>query len=707
MEPQTQSAFTEEKLQLTKTAVVMDEQFKQLDNTPRYTGSDFTEQVLEDARETTRKDLSSSSQQPYFARLDFEEVGTSSPSKLYIGKKGVNFNETNRPLVIDWRAPVASLFYSFTGGDTLASYECPEGDIEGKVHLKRNIVIRERELERVVDTYSEDSADASATDEFLIYRLGENKDNRLRDIVSTIQAEQDKIIRATKNISIIIQGVAGSGKTTVALHRLAYLLYQYREQVHAERMIIFAPNRMFLDYISGVLPELGVGDIQQTTFADWALDVLEHQVNLMDASEELDHWFAIKDTQQSHVDEIPPGRFKGSIAFMNYLETCLLQHAKDVVPSKPYEPWGGNALSPETVQEWFYQEYAHYPLVKRTERIHSRIERWIMMELDKVRDPSKRKEYKKLATQRLRTYMKLWPQYSPFGFYSEIMAPTENSRIVPQECRDFVPSHIKERTAKDIKKKKVREEDLPALVYIRHILYGNEGRSRFDHVVIDEAQDFSPFQVALLKRFTRENSFTILGDLSQGIHAYKGIHLWNEFIDLFESAESAYFQLDRSYRSTTEIINFANEVLINGGGDPLLAVPVFRSGQDVTVRQIATSKRIDEISTTVRHFQQTAAKTIAIVGRTAKECQLLHNALHNVGIEASLIDAKQSAYGGGISVVPVYLTKGLEFDAVVIVDADEHNYSSHPHDAKLLYVACTRALHELHLLYTGVKSPLI
>ncbi|MGN7309216.1 HelD family protein, partial [Bacillus subtilis] len=178
------------------------------------------------------------------------------------------------PLVIDWRAPVASLFYSFTGGEASATYEAPEGLIEGLVYLKRNVVIRQRILERVADTYNRDSDQPAVSDEFLVYRLGENKDNKLRDIVSTIQAEQDQIIRAARNTALIIQGVAGSGKTTVALHRLAFLLYQYKEQVSAEKMVIFAPNHMFLDYISDVLPELGVGDIQQRTFPDWAMNLL-------------------------------------------------------------------------------------------------------------------------------------------------------------------------------------------------------------------------------------------------------------------------------------------------------------------------------------------------------------------------------------------------------------------------------------------------
>ncbi|MBW7461129.1 DNA helicase UvrD, partial [Paenibacillus sepulcri] len=216
-------------------------------------------------------------------------------------------------LVVDWRAPIASLFYAFSGGEAPVAYESPEGDVEGTVHLKRNLMVRAGVLERVVDSYIRGQEEESVTDEFLLYRLGENKDNRLRDIVSTIQQEQDRIIRTEKNKTVFIQGVAGSGKTTVALHRLAYLLYRYADRIRAERMVIFAPNRMFLDYISGVLPELGVGDILQTTYNEWAIERLEKSVRLDESTDTMAYWFEHPRTREEM--EQAPGRIKGSLAF--------------------------------------------------------------------------------------------------------------------------------------------------------------------------------------------------------------------------------------------------------------------------------------------------------------------------------------------------------------------------------------------------------
>jgi DNA helicase-2/ATP-dependent DNA helicase PcrA len=694
---QTQSAYQDELKQLKKTTEVMDEQLHKIVVTPRYYGQDLTEQVLDFTRETKREQLQKAIAEPYFGRLDYQEVGKSQPSPLYIGKIGVEHAKTNELLVIDWRAPVASLFYSFTGGTEEAAYESPEdGIISGHVLLKRNLVIRQQVLQRVVDTYDRDSDAPAVADEFLLYRLGENKDNRLRDIVSTIQAEQDQIIRSVRNTAIVIQGVAGSGKTTVALHRLAFLLYQYRDNIRAERMIIFAPNSMFLDYISGVLPELGVGHIQQTIFQDWALALLDNEVKLTDSTKRLAYWFAIG-AKRPLIDNQAPGRFKGSINFLNYIDEKLKQFEAGWLPAADLVAWDDKTLLSKTIHEWFYVENKHYPLMKRRDRTVARMKRWIEIELTKFPSESLRKEYKKKANDRLRAYLKQWPEESPVSFYKTIFAE-------PQ-----VPEDLIKESSLLFKKKEVQPEDLAPLIYIHNRFYGIESEQMFDHVVIDEAQDFSPFQVALLKEQTRGGSFTILGDLSQGIHAYQGIWSWDEISSLFEADRTMYHQLDRSYRSTMEIIHFANAVLSRSRESITPAIPVFRSGEKVRLIQLSDEQqKVEALLKAVGKLQESGLiNTIAIVGRTEQECSLLHEALTHRGLSATLIQAGQREYRGGISVLPVYLTKGLEFDAVLIVDADPLHYEQNFQDAKLLYVGCTRALHELWLFYTGDASPLV
>ncbi|OCT14331.1 DNA helicase UvrD [Paenibacillus pectinilyticus] len=706
MDTKTQSAYQEELHRLEQTNIEIDKQLERLRATPVYYGPDLTEQALEALRENGRHNLAKAIDEPYFGRLDFEETGAGAPVPLYIGKAGVEDERNGHLLVIDWRAPVASLFYSFTGGLDAASYDSPDGIIDGLVYLKRNLVVRKQILQRVVDTYDRNEDSLSVGDEFLLYRLGENKDNKLRDIVSTIQAEQDRIIRAAKNTALIIQGVAGSGKTTVALHRLAFLLYQYREQVRAERMIIFAPNSMFLDYISGVLPELGVGNIGQSTFTDWALDVLENEVQIADQELTLQRWFALG-SKRPPVDDHAPGRFKGAMDFKLYLDDCLTKLEKTYVPVADFSPWDGAKLPIATIREWFFVENKHYPLVKRRERVVARIKRWMEMQLDKVWEQSLKKELKKKSAQKLRTYLTGWPEYTAFTFYKMLFTDKSRPESLPADLLQGIPESIVTASAKLFKKKEVQLEDLAPLLYIHTRLHGIPSDRMFDHVVIDEAQDFSPFQVTVLDAYTRNSSFTILGDLSQGIHAYQGIQDWKEFSSLFKEEETGYFELERSYRSTMEIIQFANSVLKRGVENPLLAVPVFRSGNKVRVLQTSLKERLPLLQRALTSLQGGSSSTIAVVARTEKQAQELHEALTALGIETNLITSKQRVYRGGISVLPIYLTKGLEFDAVILMDVTADHYETTLMDAKLLYVGCTRALHELWLVVTGELSPLV
>ncbi|MEW9180842.1 3'-5' exonuclease [Bacillus mycoides] len=683
--------FDEELQKMKDTLSTMDDQLEQLEKIPVYYGEDFKEQILESMRESNRQSLRIGVHEPYFGRLDFQEDGKEDVMPIYIGKVGVSDKDTMKPIVIDWRAPVASMFYSFTGGEELAFYHSPDGLVEGDVYLKRNISIRKRELERVVDTYLKGNEDVSHADDFLLYRLGENKDNKLKDIVSTIQSEQNDIIRAERNLPLLIQGVAGSGKTTIALHRLAFLIYEYREQLEAERMIVFAPNSLFLDYISSVLPELGVGNISQTTFPDWALRRLDGLVKLKQTEEKLKEAFSINRDEK----KVMLGKLKGTLEFKSFIEERMIQFEKDLVPTKDFEAWDKAVIPVEDVKKWMQVEYKHYPLKKRRERLVGRMKRWIEIELKKFGETNEKKLLKKEATKRLNTYMNFWSKMSPLSLY--------NSMIKSKEILEVLPEELVQETEKNCRKKEVYVEDLPALIYIQHRITGIEIGQKFHHVVIDEAQDFSPFQVYVLKEITLGNSFTILGDLSQAIYDYQGIEDWGAFKEVFQ--ETGYYELTRSYRSTKEIIEFANEIIKNAEIPVGLATPVFRSGEDVKV--IPAEDQFTEVLKTLQHLQTEDVKTIAVIGRTDDECRDIYEKLTNAGLTVNVIEADQSKYEGGISVVPVYLAKGLEFDAVILIDVDEEHYKNTKHDAKLLYVGCTRSLHDLWIFHSGEASPLI
>ncbi|MFC4617141.1 HelD family protein [Camelliibacillus cellulosilyticus] len=676
--------FDEEQKRLTQTLSIIDKQKAALDAIRQYTGSDITEIALDDMREKERMKLRIAGKEPYFARLDFQEDGKETANALYIGKAGCD-NGEGEPLVIDWRAPIASLFYSFTGGDTLAEYVAPEGIIEGHVHLKRNIVVRNRTLERVVDAYVKGTNDLSNIDEFLLYRLSERGSDKLRDIVSTIQSEQNDIIRSPKNVAMIIQGVAGSGKTTIALHRLAYLIYEHQDSLRPERMIIFAPNRLFLDYIAGVLPELGVGGIKQTTFNDWALERIDESVTFEEPE--------LRDeiNRRDKLDD----RFKESLAFLHVIDQTIKDLEASAVPDVPLTLWDGAELPPATIRQWFDQDYRSYPLMKRRERVETRIKQWMDSALKTIESETEKKTLKRRAGQKIRTYMKTWLNDSPLSFYMKLI----------KEHPD-IPIVVRRDTLQMLKQKKIGPDDLAPLVAIRNRFYGLEKGEKFHHVVIDEAQDFSPFQVALLNEMTIGQSFSILGDLSQGIHE-GGIDSWKAFTDVFNEDKIRYFQLVKSYRSTVEIIEFANQILLSGFEPLCLAEPIFRSGKDVQIIGCSESSRKEKIVQNLKSVIEGGRRNIGLITRTVSTCKSFYQTLIDADIQATLLSERQDRYEGGISVMPVYLSKGMEFDAVIIVDADQSSYPLDPEHAKLLYVACTRALHELWVFHNDTPSPLL
>lgn len=699
-----QSAYRQEQDRLDETLGEVDRQLAVIG--PRYFGDDFVEQVLDAKREETRERLALLAKEPYFGRLDFEERAPGrKPVPLYIGKRGMDRPASSEPYIVDWRAPVASLFYSFTGGEDAVEYDSPDGPVRGNVHLKRNLAIRERSLQRVVDSYVRGGDNLAVSDEFLLYRLGETKDNRLRDIVSTIQAEQDRIIRAPRPLALIIQGAAGSGKTTVALHRLAYLLYQYQEQIRAEKMIIFAPNAMFLDYISGVLPELGVGSIQQSTFADWAMELLEGAVKLADEGEALERRFALAPKRPTE-DDFAPERYKGSLAYRDWIDGMLDRFERTMLPEADFVPWEGHRLPAETIFEWFEVEYRHFPLAQRWDRLSARMKRWLEIAL-KEQNPGFRGMVERTAKQKLAAYLKKMAKPAPAAFYKLLYGLPKAPDWLDPAAAGAPPEPVAEATRRGLRKNIVRAEDLPALLWIRRRLYGADGHE-FDHVVVDEAQDVPPFQIALLNGHMREPSFTILGDLAQGIHEYKGVRRWEELAEVFPTERVSRHMLVQSYRSTTEIIEFSARIAAHAGTGLPSAQPVFRSGEPVAVSKLnGRAELVPFIAGFVAESLRDGMHTVAIIGRTGDACRTLHRELAEAGTEASLLEEGQRDYRGGLSVVPAYLAKGLEFDAVLVVDADAEHYRPVPQDAKLLYVACTRALHRLTLAHAGAPTPLI
>ncbi|WP_206832027.1 HelD family protein [Alicyclobacillus fructus] len=642
-------------------------------------------EMAEERRHQLRRAL----RDPYFGRIDFQPEGEA-PQKLYIGKQGIDHPSTGERVVLDWRAPAASVFYSFTGQGDEARYEAPGGEVRGTVSLKRNIVVRDGDLVRVVDSYVKGKTQAGSVDEFLLYRLADSKDSRLHDIVATIQAEQNEVIRADKNVPILIQGVAGSGKTTVALHRLAYLLYQHPEKLRADKMVIFAPSAMFVDYISEVLPELGVGDVQQTTFASFALRVLDHVVLLPDPAKRLRERFALRPSSEYEAmrREI---EVKGRIETLEALQDYLRNMENSMVPRRDVPSPVGPPISAETLARWFHVEYARYPVRQRRDRVIARVKRqWEMQAKDAGKAD---KAVKRQIASAARELEREWPELEPLPIYEGFL------RHHPELSLRSI-----QRPAKYGARPLVEPEDLPLLLAIHQWLYGVDARDVFHHVVIDEAQDFSPVHLRVLQAYCPSLSFTILGDLSQSIHSEAGFRDWDEVRALFPNG-SRYVEMSVSYRSTYEIVSFANRIL-EPFRPKVVARPVFRSGDPVVVEPVAWESRFDALIERLSE-ESRRATTVAVLTRTEEDAHVYHQMCLESGLDAHLLTAAQTHYEGGVSIVPVYLAKGLEFDSVILVDVDEAHYRLEERDAKLLYVGCTRALHRLRLFYCDRPSPCI
>jgi DNA helicase II / ATP-dependent DNA helicase PcrA len=686
------SQLQAERTHLNETVQRIHQQLRALEAIPRYYGDDLVEQSVDDIRQQQQVKLRKAKPSPYFGRMDFQAADNAMEAeKLYIGKVGIQDDQSGAIVVVDWRAPISSLFYAFSGEEEEVSYRSPDGMVTGIVHLKRNLAIEHEELVRMVDSYVRGETSTGLADEFLLYRLSEHKDSRLRDIVSTIQAEQDRIIRGPRARAMFIQGVAGSGKTTVALHRLAYLLYEYQDRVRAEKMMVFAPNQMFLDYISDVLPELGVGDIAQTTFTNWAMNVIAVPLTVVSNTDRYQQWFAPSRKTTLSDDLV---RFKGSLACKQMLRAAVDVVLEDFVPTADLSLWDGCVLPADTIHDWFEKEYRHLAPNPRRERVLARIKRFVESTYKEVQMDDPRGTMRKSAQTKLRAYTRSWPPLDVIKLYRAAMSEHPVYGGASKTVRKVGSTW------------QVSPEDLAPLVFLQDTIEGLASTSQFHHVVFDEAQDFAPLQLAVVAARTPSNSCTILGDLSQSIFPHQGVDAWAELMEVFNEGSVDYFELNRSYRSTMEIVQFAGRIL---GRHTVVspAVPVFRSGHAVTVSEAETDRLSREIADRIEEAKQGGAQSVAILTRTDEEAADLWQALSESGVQVHHLYAGNEAYEGGVSILPIYLSKGLEFDAVILVGVTAEQFPDEALSAKLLYVGCTRALHRLHIITSKSPSPLL
>lgn len=649
---------------------------------------------------------------PYFARVDFKTEDADEVH--YIGK--MTLLKDLKMLITDWRAPVSSLYYEGRIGQ--ASYDCIDGTIAGSITLKRQYQIENGVMEGFTDV------DVTANDEFLQAALGASKDRRLGDIVATIQAEQNKIIRAPLNVPLIVQGVAGSGKTTIALHRIAYLLYTHGDKLKASDIMIMAPSRFFLSYISDVLPDLGVNQVVQTTFEDYICDTLDlSKWNIVPPLSALSE--AINDGVQYN-NQMETARLKSGLDFVKVIDRYFYYIQERSVPKDDFAVEEFLIFPLEKVKDMFDNSYRHLPTGKRKAEIEKFLKSALAKELPKIiirieseynriAEEHKKnhpeceaklreifaernatvKQVKAKAKTACKQYTKTFQLKDVLTYYQALfttpglLQKLSFEVFSPEECE------ILTKQSQQLHKKKMLEfEDLAPLIWLQKRLYGMD--SDIKHIVIDEAQDLSIFQFMALKSALPKASFSILGDLHQGILSHKGITDWHELFPIFDVEP---FQLSQSYRTTVEIMEKANEVISrlypkNAEPDVPFAVPVIRHGGPVRNYVIGKDSSLaSSISAEVLQALEDGFRSIAIIGKTLPECEALQKDLHNLGHDYPIIAQQESPYEGGVIILPVYLAKGLEFDVVIITDSSK--YTTEPLDTKLQYIAITRALHRL------------
>lgn len=722
---------------------------KEVDYGIRHFSSDNSQQYIELTINTTLQsgihekliNIDKSLSKPYFARVDFTEDKTGRPEKLYIGKMSLMDDGNNHELIIvDWRAPISNLYYEGRLGN--ACYICPEGKIDGYIHLKRQFSIEDGMLQNIFDI------DITTNDEFLQAFLGANAENRLKDIVSSIQVEQNRIIRSDMWHPLIVQGAAGSGKTTIALHRIAYLIYTYEKSFKPENFMIIAPTRFFLSYISEVLPELGVERVKQTTFEDFALELLGTKLKIKDVYQKL----SILVNPDASEDEIKyieflknASQFKSSIEFKTIIDRYMEIIQKDFIPHEDFKLGGFTLFTYDELWHLFYEEYKALPMMKRIEEIKKHLKGRIKLKRDSIvlklqSDCDKKISILKLSMEdsderhkliveaidhkndmieniqthskvAVKEYISKITPLSPIKYYRMLL---ENKAVFKELSIDFIDEKaidfLIDYSMDILNSGYIEHEDLAPLVYFKYLIYGVDEKTKVRHAVVDEAQDFSLFQLYVLKKIIKDSSFTILGDLCQGIHSYRGIRDWDDVSKyVFEENKISKLTLEQCYRTTVEIMEASNCVIksLNNPNLPM-AKPVIRHGDKVRIIEKESLNEVArEIKDRIDNLEKDGFKSFAVICKTMDECINMKSLLKKYKIPLTLLTGNENEYKGGVVIVPSYLSKGLEFDEVIISNASCYMYGDNELDAKLLYVSMTRPLHKLTIYSIGKVTPIL
>lgn len=589
---------------------------------------------------------------PYFGSITFKENNQNNQDKIYIGITHVEDEENEKYLVHDWRAPICSMFYDYELGK--ASYLAPEGMITGEITNKRQFTIKDGKLIRVFDN------NINIDDELLQEVLTEESNDKMKNIVNTIQQEQNAIIRNVTDKNLIVQGIAGSGKTSVALHRIAFLLYKI-ENLSSNNVLIFSPNQVFTEYISNVLPELGEANTMQTTLSDFLSSNLEEYKTVESFTSFVERYYKYQETNKEWV------KYKQSDEIITHINSF----AQNILEKAAFE----NDIITHDFE--ITKETLNYLLKNRYERI------LLKERLDAIAEKMCRDFYEGKHTKKSVILSLLKKSLNIKLNYKELYKGFFNSQF-------FVENTTFNLTEKEIKdavgKRNIKYEDACIVLYLKGLFEGFSYRGLIKEVVIDEAQDYSKLEYILIRKIFKKSNFTILGDINQTINPYYKYENLEELSKIFDNG-TIYLELNKTYRSTPEIIEHTNKIL------NLKHVSTIRreNQRPVLFRDnfldLKTSLLEDINLLKKEHF------SVAIITKDDSESEKVYELLKNDVKDINILNSNTKNFNKKMVIIPSYIAKGLEFDSVIIYTEKENSYKQ---DEKYLYyVACTRAQHQL------------
>ncbi|XZH89645.1 HelD family protein [Clostridium perfringens] len=619
------------------------------------------------------KELTILKESPYFGRVTFNDLEFDQKDTLYVGRFGVTPEGSYEPVIVDWRAPVASLFYHGSLGE--ASYTSPDGPIKCDIEGRRQIIVKKGELKGVFDSAID------VKDDILQMVLSNNSSDKLKDVIMTIQQKQDEIIRKERTSNIVVNGVAGSGKTTIALHRVAYLLYNYRKELE-DKVLILGPNGIFMEYISQVLPSLGEVGVKQETFASFALKEMDSELYIMSFDKYLEK---ILSEDKEFIED---AKYKNSYEIIKDLDNLVKEMDKDYFHVEDVKYFGDLVISKEEIEEMFNKHYEYMPLFRRSEKIKRII-------LSKIKDKRDEKVWE-LNEELRKEKEKLTPEELLIEENNLEFRRKLRIREIVKEVMDSrakLDSWISREDVLDIydrfngNKKEYTINDLAPILYLAIKLEGKKATKDYRHVVIDEAQDYSPLQFKVVRELTGTKYFTVVGDVNQRLIKYSDLAPMMELGKIFDDVNPDIYNLNKSYRSTYEIMEYANKYL-----DEDRIIPIVRHGKPVEEIEFHNDEELSEsIIESLKEFSNEGLESIAIITRDKEELEKVYNLISNK-VHLVKFDNEDVLYKGGNVIIPSYFAKGLEFDGVIIVD----NGSLKDENEDLIkYIMSTRALHRL------------